>query len=65
MKKLILAATIAVTASGAFAGGMAEPVMEPEVVEAATSSSAQGILVPLLLLLVIAAAVSSNGSAPN
>jgi hypothetical protein len=47
--------------SVAIAGGMAEPVMEPEVVEAATSSSAPGIVVALLLLAVIAAAASGGG----
>lgn len=58
MKKLALAAALTVAASTAFAGGVAEPVMEPEVVEATTSSSAGGVVVPLLLLLVIAAAAS-------
>ena len=47
----VLASAFAVTASTAFAGGVAEPVMEPEVVAAATSSSAAGVIVPLLLLL--------------
>ncbi|WP_225027926.1 hypothetical protein [Xinfangfangia pollutisoli] len=59
MKKLALAAALSVAASTAFAGGMAEPVMEPEVVKAATSSSSAGILVPLLLLVIVAA-VASN-----
>jgi len=59
MKKLALAAAVSLTASTAFAGGMAEPVMEPApVVEKASSSG--GIVVPLLLLLVVAAAVASN-----
>lgn len=60
MNKLALALAIFVTASTAFAGGIAEPVMEPEVVAAATSSSAAGVIVPLLLLLVVAAALSSS-----
>ncbi len=60
MKKLALAAALSVAASTAFAGGMAEPIMEPTIITAETSSSAGGIVVPLLLLLVIAAAVSSN-----
>lgn len=60
MTKFLLAAALAVTASTAFAGGIAEPVMEPEVVAAATSSSAGGIVVPLLLLLVLAAALSGG-----
>ena len=63
MKKIALATAFAVTASTAFAGGVAEPVMEPEVVAAATSSSAGGIIVPLLLLLVLAAALSGGRSA--
>ncbi|MFT4148757.1 MAG: hypothetical protein QM656_01060 [Paracoccaceae bacterium] len=61
MKKLALAAALSVTASTAFAGGLAEPVMEPEVVVKETSSSSSaGIVVPLLLLLVVAAAAASN-----
>lgn len=59
MKKLALAAALTAVATASFAGGFVEPVMEPEVVEAATSSSAPGIIVPLLLLLVIAAAASN------
>jgi hypothetical protein len=59
MKKLALAAALTAVATASFAGGLAEPVMEPEVVEATTSSSAGGIIVPLLLLLVVAA-VAAN-----
>jgi hypothetical protein len=59
MKKLALAAALTAVATASFAGGLAEPVMEPEIVEAATSSSAGGIVVPLLLLVLIAAAASS------
>ena len=60
MKKLALAAALSVAASTAFAGGLAEPVMEPEVVVQETSSSSSaGILVPVLLLLLVAAAASS------
>ena len=59
MKKIALAAALSVAATTAFAGGMAEPVMEPAVVEAGTSSSG-GMLVPQLLLVVVAAAVASN-----
>ena len=62
MKKLALAAALSLAATTAFAGGVAEPTMEPEVVKAATSSSASGIIVPILLLLVIAAAVSSSSN---
>jgi hypothetical protein len=59
MKKLVLAATVSLAATTAYAGGMAEPVMEAPVVEAATSSSSGGVVVALLLLLVIAAAASN------
>jgi hypothetical protein len=59
MKKLALAAALTLAASTAFAGGMVEPVMEPEIVEQATSSSAGGVIVPLMLLLVVAAAAAS------
>jgi hypothetical protein len=59
MKKLALAAALSVAATTAFAGGMAEPVMEPEVVVEETGSSNGGLLVPLLLLLVIGAAVAN------
>ncbi len=58
---LVLIASMSVAASSATAGGMAEPIVEPEVIIEDTASSA-GILVPLLLLvLVIAAASSSSG----
>lgn len=59
MKKLALAAALSVAATTSFAGGMAEPQMEVEVVKAQTSSSG-GVIVPLLLLLVVAAAVAAD-----
>ena len=63
MKKFTLAAALTLAASTAFAGGMAQPVVEPAPVVAVVktnSSSAGGIVVPLLLLLVLAAAASSH-----
>ena len=61
MKKIALAAAVALSASSAFAGGLSEPVMEPApVVEEATSSSSGGILIPVLLLVLVAAAVAAN-----
>lgn len=57
MKKLALAAVLSVVATGAFAGGYVEPVIEPVVIVEDTSSSAGGILVPILALVLIAAAV--------
>ena len=59
MKKLVLAAALTGAASTAFAGGMVEPVTEPEVVIADTPSSAAGIIVPLLLLVLVAAAAAN------
>lgn len=47
-------------ASPAMAGGMAEPVVEPEVIVEDTAGTSGDILVPLLLLVLIAAAVSSS-----
>lgn len=65
MKKIALAAALSLVGTTVFAGGMAEPVMEPEVVAAATSSSSGGIIIPLLLLLIVAAAVSGGSNAPS
>ena len=58
MKKLFLAAAMTVAASSAFAGSLADPIIEaPVVVEEATSSSA-GVLVPILILVLVAAALA-------
>ncbi len=42
------------------AGGMAEPMMEPEVIAEETSNSG-GFIIPLLLLAAIVAVASSSG----
>ena len=61
MKKLVLAAALTLAATSAFAGGMAEPVMEaPVIVEESAGTSGGGLLVPLLLLALVAAAVASQ-----
>lgn len=64
MKKIVLAAAFAGAASTAFAGNMAEPVMEMEPVmvmeETAAGSSANGLIIPLILVAIIAAATSAN-----
>ncbi|WP_109666851.1 hypothetical protein [Roseicyclus mahoneyensis] len=60
MKKLALAAVLTVVATGAFAGGYVQPVIDPIIVVEDTSSSAGGILVPILALILIAAAVAAN-----
>jgi hypothetical protein len=62
--KLIKATAIAlVLASPTFAGGLAEPVMEPEVIaEDTTTSSRAGIIVPILAILLIGLALSGGGN---
>jgi opacity protein-like surface antigen len=57
MKKIALAALIVVAGTAAaMAGSYVDPVIEPEVIVAQTSSSS-GIVIPLLLLLLVAVAV--------
>jgi hypothetical protein len=61
-KTLLLTTALTLGASSiAFGGGLAEPIMEPTIVETQTSSSSGGVVVALLLLLVIAAAASGGG----
>ncbi len=63
MKKLALAAALSLAASTAFAGGMAQPIVEPApVVDTVTnnSSSSAGIVVPLLILLIVAALAANK-----
>lgn len=64
MKKIALVTALSLAASSAYAGGVAEPVMEPAVIKQDTSSSAGGIIVPLLLLVMIAVAVGGGSSTP-
>ncbi len=60
MKKLALAAALSVAATSAFAGGYAEPILEPVVIVEDTSSSAGGVLVPILAIILIAAAIAND-----
>lgn len=63
MKKIALAAALSLAASTAFAGGMAQPIVEPApMVDTTThnSSSNGGLVVPLLLLVIVAAVAASN-----
>lgn len=63
MKKLVVWTAVAgICAGAAIAGGMAEPVVEPEVIVEDTAGTAGGFLVPLLALLLIAVALSGGGS---
>ena len=66
MRNLIgTTAILAVLGSEAFAGGLAEPVMEPAVVAEKTTRSAGGILIPLRILILVAVAVSGGGSSSS
>lgn len=62
MKKIALAAAFAGAASTAFAGNVAEPIIETPVAvvveETAGSSSSAGLIIPLILVALIAAAVA-------
>jgi len=60
MKKLVLAAALVGAASTAYAGSLAEPVIEAPVIVEETGGSSSGILLPLILLALVAAAVASN-----
>ena len=61
MKKLLLTATAVVASTQSFAGNLVEPMMEPEVVEAATGSSGGAMLVPILLIVLMAAVIANGG----
>ncbi|MGI9389893.1 MAG: hypothetical protein ACR2O1_07540 [Boseongicola sp.] len=56
-----MAACITLVSSQVSAGGLAEPMMEPEVIEESSTASS-GFIFPLLLLAIIAAVASSSGS---
>lgn len=58
-----IAAIICLSGTTAFAGGLAEPMMEPEVIEESSASSG-GFIVPLVLLAIIVAVASSSSSTP-
>jgi len=62
MKKTVTAAAVsfALISGQAYAGGMAEPMMEPEVI-AEESSSSGGFILPLILIALLVAASSSSG----
>lgn len=61
MKKFALAAAFVGAASTAFAGNMAEPIMEMSpvaVMEDTAGSSAGGLIIPLILVALLAVAAS-------
>lgn len=62
MKKFALAAAFAGAASTAFAGNVAEPIIETPVAivteETTASSSANGLILPLIIVALIAIAAA-------
>ncbi|MCU0856069.1 MAG: hypothetical protein MUF63_14465 [Rhodobacteraceae bacterium] len=64
MKTMIAAAALsALVTHPALAGGMAEPVMEPEVIVEETAAGTGGAwVVPLVLLALATAVVSASGT---
>ncbi|MEM1429778.1 MAG: hypothetical protein AAGG09_09995 [Pseudomonadota bacterium] len=61
MKKVALAVALSAAASTGFAGGLAEPVVEPEIIVEDTGT-AGGWVVPLLLLVLVGAAVAASNN---
>jgi hypothetical protein len=62
MKKALCAlAVAALFIQPAFAGGMAEPVMEPEIIAQESAGTGGGWVVPLILIAIVAAVASSSG----
>jgi len=59
MKKLILGAAFALAANTAFAGSIAEPMIEPTIVveQASSSSVNHGVLVPVMFLLFVSTSI--------
>ena len=62
--KLLKATAIALlAATPSFAGGLAAPVMEPEVIEEESAASSRaGIIVPILAILLIGLALSRDNN---
>ena len=58
MKKLVLAAALTAAASTAYAGSLADPVIEAPVVVEEAAGSSTGVLLPLFLLVLVAAALA-------
>jgi len=62
LRTICLSTLLAVSGvAAANAGGMAEPVMEAEVITEAAPAAGIGWVVPLVLIAVIAAVASSTG----
>jgi hypothetical protein len=66
MKLLKTTALALLAATPSFAGGMAEPVMEPEVIEEETTAGSRaGIIVPILAIVLIGLAMSNGNDSPG
>ena len=62
LRTICLSTALAVSAvAAANAGGMAEPVMEAEVIAEAATGTGGGWIVPLIFIAVVAAVASSSG----
>jgi len=59
MKKVALAAALSMAATTAFAGGLDEPIVEPEIIVEDTGT-AGGWVVPVLLLVLLGAAAGAS-----
>ena len=59
---LAIGLSVALTAAQANAGGVAEPIMEPEVIVEEASASSGGFLLPLLLLALLVVVISDDST---
>jgi hypothetical protein len=60
MKKVALAAAFSLAASTAFAGGLDEPIVEPEIIVEDTGTGGGWVVPVILLVLLGAAAAAAN-----
>ena len=62
MRKTIFTAAVLAgfSASTAFAGGLSEPVMEPEIIIEGSTGSSGDFVIPLLLLALVAAVATAD-----
>ena len=57
----LVASCVLIATTSAHAGGLAEPLMAPEVIAEEAVAESRGFILPLILLVLIAAAISSGG----
>lgn len=58
-------AGLSALAGSAMAGGMAEPMMEPEVIVEEAAASSGGFILPLILLALVALALANNNDSES